>query len=194
MIDRGIIASYLLSPLSKKNNLENASQFELVKDSNSNRVKDLLLHNKIPVTLYGNLSTFCDTGKLFEMNGDVLKMITIKNYNVDLASLSDKKKLYDFAKEIYFDVKAPVNKSILDRTLLKLLKSPAIMAFRISTIFLSTDPHWLCDRLKLLLQQKQAGNNCKIFNGEIVALTQNILEYKCISIKQHRFLLLKCLN
>ena len=36
--DRGIIASYLLSPLSKITNSEKNTQFRLVKDFNSNRV------------------------------------------------------------------------------------------------------------------------------------------------------------
>ena len=49
--------------------------------------------------------TFRDTGKEFGIKGDLLKMITNKNYNVDLASLSDKKLMYDFAKEMHFDVK-----------------------------------------------------------------------------------------
>ena len=41
MIDTGILASYLMSPLSKITNPENTIQFKLVKDSNSNRVIDL---------------------------------------------------------------------------------------------------------------------------------------------------------
>ena len=68
----------------------------------------MLIHNKIPITLYNNLLTFRDTGKEFELKRDLLKMITNKNYNVDLASLSDKKEMYDFAKEMYFDVKPQV--------------------------------------------------------------------------------------
>ena len=63
MNDRGKIASYLLSPLSKITNLENTSQFKLVKDFYSNRVNDLLIHSSIPVTLFDNLLTFRDTGK-----------------------------------------------------------------------------------------------------------------------------------
>ena len=49
--DRGIIASYLLSPLSKITNPENTSQFKLVKVPDSNRVNDLLINKTIPVTL-----------------------------------------------------------------------------------------------------------------------------------------------
>ena len=47
--DRGAIASYLLSPLSKITNPGNTSHFRLIKDSNSNRVNALLIHNTIPV-------------------------------------------------------------------------------------------------------------------------------------------------
>ena len=90
MIDRGILASCLMTLLSKITNPENASQFKLVKDSSSNRVNDLLIHNTVPITLYKKLLTFRDTGKEFELTGDLLKMITNKNYIVDLACLSDK--------------------------------------------------------------------------------------------------------
>ena len=193
MNDRGIISSYLLSPLSKIFNPENSTQFKLVKDSNSNRVNDLLINKTIPITLYNNILTFRDTGKEFELKGNLLKMITNKNYNVDLANLQDKKLMYDFAKEMHFDTKALGNKSTRDRTLIKLLKSPSIMASGVSeTIFLSSDPIELCYRLKLLLQGKHAGNNSEKINNEIVAIIDKLIEYKCISKKQHKQILLKC--
>ena len=47
MNDRGILASYLLSPLSKVTKIEHTSQFKLVKDRNSNRVNDLLINKTI---------------------------------------------------------------------------------------------------------------------------------------------------
>ena len=63
MNDRGILAYYLMSPLSKITNPENASQFKLVKDHSSNRVNDLKINKTIPITLYGNILTFRDTGQ-----------------------------------------------------------------------------------------------------------------------------------
>ena len=54
-------------------------------------------------------------------------MATNKNHNVDLASLSGKKIIYHFAKEMNFNVKDPGNKSTRDRTLLKLLESPGTL-------------------------------------------------------------------
>ena len=139
--------------------------------------------------------TFRDTGREFELKGDLSKMITNKNYNVDLASLSDKKLMYDFAKEMHYDERNVGNKSIRDRKLIKLLNSPGLMASASGiskTIFLSSDPNELCDRLKLLLQEKQAGNNSDIFNQEIVAIDDKLLEYKCISKKQYKQILIKC--
>ena len=192
MNDRGILATYLMSPLSRITNPENSSQFKLVKDPSSNRVNDLKINKTIPITLYGNMLTFRDTNKQFELKGDLLEMITNSKFNVDLTSLSDKKLMYDFAKEMHFDPKASGNKSTRDRKLIKLLESPAIKASGITTIFLSENPNELCDRLKLLLQEKQAGNNSNIINDEIIAIIDKLLEYKCISKKQHKQILIKC--
>ena len=76
MNDRGILTSFLMSPVSKITNPENTSQFRLVKDPISNRVNDLLIKNKIPITLYGSMLTFRDTNKQFELTGGLLEMIT----------------------------------------------------------------------------------------------------------------------
>ena len=65
----------------------------------------MLIHNAIPLTLYDILLKFRDTVKKFDLKGDLLKKITNKSYNVDLASLSDKKFLYHFAKVMNFDDK-----------------------------------------------------------------------------------------
>ena len=195
MNDRGILATYLMSPLSKTTNPENSSQFKLVNDPNSNRVNDLKINKTIPITLYGNMLTFRDTNKQFELKGDLLEMITNSKFNVDLASLQDKKLMYDFAKEMHFDQKAVGKKSTRDRTLIKLLKSPGLMvsASGVSkTIFLSSDPNELCDRLTLLLQEKHARNNSDIIDQEIVAIVDKLLEYKCITKKQHKQILIKC--
>ena len=43
----------------------------------------------------------------------------------------------------------------------------------------------LCDDLKFLLQENQAGNNSKVINEEIVAKADQLLECKCIYTKQH---------
>ena len=98
--DSGIIASYLLSPLSKitDTETENTSQCKLVKASNSNKVNDLLKQKPILVTSFVSLLKFRNTSKIFELKEDLLKMITINKHN--LASLSDKNLLYEFAYEI----------------------------------------------------------------------------------------------
>ena len=59
-------------------------------------------------------------------------------------------------------------------------------------IILSSDPNELCNKSKVILQEKQAGNNSEITNEEIAAIVDKILEYKCISKKQHEQILIKC--
>ena len=122
-------------------------------------------------------------------------MITNSKYNVNLASLADEKLMYDFAKEMNFDLKAVGKKTTRDRTLMKLLESPGLLvsASGVSrTIFLSSDPDELCDRLKILIQEKHAGTNSDIINNEVVAKIDVFLKYKCISKKQHKQILIKC--
>ena len=75
---RGTLASNLMSPLTKITNLENTTQFKILKNRNSDRVNDLLIRSTLSITLHDNLFTFCDTGKMFELKGDLLKIITKK--------------------------------------------------------------------------------------------------------------------
>ena len=155
----------------------------------------MLLHNSLPILLHDNLLTFRDTSKVFELKGDLLKMITNKNYDVDLDNLSDKELMYEFAKEMHFDLKAVGKKSTRDRTFLNLLKSPGLLVFASGvskTIFLSSDPDKICDTLKLILEEKQAGSDFELINQKITALADKLLEYKCISKKQHKQILIKC--
>ena len=153
--------------------------------------------------MYVNFLTFRDTNKQFELEGDLLKLKTNKNYNVDHPSLWDENLRYDFAKKMIFDVKTMGNKSTRDRSLINFLISPAIMVFGLSssrrkksflktkTIFLSSTSNELCNRLRLFLREKQVGNNSEVIDEEIVAILDNLSEYKCICKKQHRQLLIK---
>ena len=48
--------------------------------------------------------------------------------------------------------------------------------------------------LSWLLEEKHAGNNSEMINEESVALFDKLLNYKCISTKQHKILLIEGLN
>ena len=92
-----------------------------------------------------------------------------------------------------YDTKSIGRRSIRHNSVVKILNSPAIMASAVSnTLILSSDPDELCDRLRLLLQEKHAGNNSDLINDEIVPIVDKLLEYKCISKKQHQQILIKC--
>ena len=193
MNDKGLIAPYLASSLVNLFKPENKSQFRLRKDHNSTKMNDFLIHGNIPITLFSNMITFRDTNKSFRLDGDLLKVITNYKFNADHSSPQDKKLIYEFAKEMNYDTKSTGRPSTRHTSFIKILESPAIMASGISkTIFLSSDPNELCDRLKLLLQEKHAGTNSETINQEIVAINDKLLEYKCISKKQHKQILIKC--
>ena len=152
-----------------------------------------LINEGIPVTRFSNMLLFRDSNKSFKLDGDLLETMTNYNFNVDHSNQQDRKLIYEFAREMNFNIKQKGNKSNRDKSIIRLLKSPSIMASGISKIlFLSSDPDKLCNRLKLLLQEKHAGNISNLINEEIVAIVDKLLEYKCIIKKQHNQILIKC--
>ena len=193
MNDKGLISPYLTSSLVNLFKPENKSQFKLKKDLNSSKINDFLINESIPITLFSNMLIFRDSNKSFKLDGDLLKVITNYKFNADHSNPQDKKLIYEFTKEMNFDIKKIGRPSTRDKSVKRLLDSPAIMASGISNIIiLSSDPDELCNRLKLLLQEIQAGNNSDLINQEIVAIVDKLLEYKCITKKQHKQILNKC--
>ena len=187
MNDKGMIAPYLTTSLVEVFKKDNKSQFRLRKDNNSTKMNNFLIHGTIPVTIFSNMITFRDSKKSFRLEEDLLKLITNHKFNADHSSPQDKKLIYEFAKEMNYDAKSTGRPSTRHTSIIKILESPAIMASGISkTKILPSDPNELCDRLKLLLQEKHAGNNSDIINDEIVAIVDKLLEYKCITKKQHK--------
>ena len=120
--------------------------------------------------------------------------MTIYDFNVDRSNPQDRKLFFEFVKEMKVNTKNTVRKHNRDRTLANFLKSSAIMASGFSMIFLPKNPNELRDRLKLILQEKQAGDNSDIIIEEIVAIVIILLDSKCIFTKQHKILVYKCLN
>ena len=193
MNDKGMIAPNLASSLVNLFKPENKSQFRLRKDPNSTKMNDFLIHGNIPITLFSNMLTFRDSNKSFRLEGDLLKVVTNYKFNAEYSSPQDKKLIYEFAKELNYDTKSTGRPSTRHTFIIKILESPAILASGISkTIILSSNPNELCDRLRLILQEKHAGINSDIINDEIVAIVDKLLEYKCISKKQHKQILIKC--
>ena len=134
---------------------ENKSQFKLRKDQNSIRMNDFLINGGTPVSLCSNMLTFRDSNKSFILDGDLLETITSYEFIVSHSNPKDQKLIYEFGKELNFDIRQKGRKSNRNISMIKLLKSPAIMASGISkTIFLSSVPDEIFNRLKLLLQKK----------------------------------------
>ena len=99
----------------------------------------------------------------------------------------DRKLIYKFGKELNFNFKQKGRKSNRDKSLIKLLKSPAIMASGFSiTNFLPSRLYDLCNRLTLIIQETQARNNSNIINEEIIAIVDKLIEDKCMSKKEHK--------
>ena len=100
----------------------------MIKDLSSTKTNDFLLHQKLPVTLYSKMLTFRDTDKSYKLDADLLATITNYKFKADHANLSDKKIIREIAKEMNFDNRNIGRPSTRDRSVIRLLNSPAIMA------------------------------------------------------------------
>ena len=110
-----MIAPYLASSLVNLFKPENKSQFRLKKDLNSTKMNDFLINGGIPVTLFSNMIIFRDTNKsfkLFKLEGDLFEAITNYDFNVDHSNQQDRKFIYEFAKEMNFNIKEKGKKAI----------------------------------------------------------------------------------
>ena len=112
MNDNGMISPYLASSLVNVFKPENKSQFRLIKDFSSTKINDFKLNKGIPVTLVSSLLIFRDSNKSFKLEGDVLEAITNYDFNVDHSNQQDRKLIYEFAKEMNFNIKEKGKKVI----------------------------------------------------------------------------------
>ena len=103
----------------------------------------------------------------------------------------DRKLIREFAEEMNFDIVNIGQKILVIDLLLNCLNHRLSWLLKSQIYFLLSDSNALCDRLRLLLQQKQAGNISKLFNEKNVALKDKILECQCITPIQDKKLFLK---
>ena len=123
------------------------------------------------ITIYGDKLVFTNSGEIFNLRDDVLKMIT--DYKFSATDSPDAKLIIDFMDEICFDVHGR-GKSLRDDNLIKnYFDKRAILASGLKrserTIFLSSNPNELWARLCLIIQEKQAGKDTTRFDDEITA-------------------------
>ena len=181
-----MIAPYLVFSLVNLFKPENNSQFILIKDHNLIGMKDFLMNGGIPFTLYSNMLTFRDGNKSFISDGDLLETMTKYDFNVSHANPQHQELIYEFGKEMNFDMKQKGQESNRDKSMTKIIKSPSLMVSALAVseaLFLSFHPYELCDRLKVILREKQAGKNSDLIKEEIVDIGDKLLEYKCLSNK-----------
>ena len=65
--------------------------------------------------------TFRDTNKTFKLEGDLLKVITNYKFNVDHSNQQDRKRIYEFAKEMNYDTKSTGRPSVRHNSVIRLL-------------------------------------------------------------------------
>ena len=91
---------------------------------------------------------------------------------------------------MHFDIHAN-GKSYRDKNLIKYYYDKrALPASGFQEIFfLSENPNELCNSIRLIIQEKQCGNDSNRFDSEIYAIIDEFLKYKYITPTEHKNLL-----
>ena len=151
MNDKGRIAPYLASSLVMLFKPEK-SLFRVIKDLNSTKMNEVLINGGIPVTLFSSMLTFTASNKSFKFDGDLLETMKNFDFNVSHSIPQDQRLIHEFGKEMDFNIRQKGRKCHGDKSLMKLIRSPAIMASGISTKVLPSHLNEVCERWKLLVQ------------------------------------------
>ena len=64
-----------------------------------------MINGDIPVTVFSNLLTFRDSNISFTLDGDLLETMTNYDFNVNHSNPKDQKLIYEFGKELNFNIK-----------------------------------------------------------------------------------------
>ena len=91
MIEKVMIAPYLVFSLINLFKPENERQYKLTQDRICVRMNDFLINGGIPIALYSNTLTFRDSSKSFILNGDLLETMTCYDFNVSRSNPKDQK-------------------------------------------------------------------------------------------------------
>ena len=133
MNDKGMIDPYLASSLVILFTPEHKSQFRIMKDLNSTKMNGFSINGGIPVTLFSIMLTFRASKKSFKVDGDLLETMTNYVFKVSFSNPKDQKLIYEFGKEMNFNKNQKRRKNDRDKSLIKIVKSPAIMASKFPT-------------------------------------------------------------
>ena len=183
----GIIQWSLITPKEKLLVLTNGSQFRLYHDPDSDKWNDLVMNGE-KVTKYDDKIFFKNSGKIFALRGDVLKLNTDDKFNT--TNSPDGKPIIEFMDEIRFDVHAR-GKNLRDKNLIKsnFQKSASLASWLKRSerpVFIPEKSNEIYDRLCLIMEEKQAEKDTTRFDDDIVAIIDELLEYKCINPIQHK--------
>ena len=101
MNDKGLIDSSILEVIIPANK----GQFRLTKDPDSTKRNDFFINENVPVTIFNKMLTFRDTNKVFKLEGDLYKVITNPQFNVDHSNKQNRQIIYEFGKEMKYKLK-----------------------------------------------------------------------------------------
>ena len=174
------VDSSIVKTVSNHLNDKNKSQFSLEPVEGSSRFFTINPHNPQQVLIKGSTMTF-QNGNTYYLNDPDLSNFITNTQHDKIKNIAVK---YNFLRDMNYDLNFGDIKS--NRyNFVKSMLQPQIGS-GLNFVFLPSDPDELVDQLKLLYFEKVGGNDNPMLSEQIIAITDKLLEYECITTNQHQ--------
>ena len=193
LVNSNTVDSSFVKTVSNLLNDNNKSQFSLEPMEGSSNLFTINPTDPQQVLIKGSTMTF-ENGNTYNLNDpDLSYFITNaqldtqpQNVNLIYSFLNDMKYNINYgdkkSKRYYF-IKDFINQFIYQHIPYQL--SQLGSGFN-QYVFLPSDPDELVDQLKLIVLEKVGGNDNPMFNEQIIAIADKLLQYQCITTNQHQ--------
>ena len=179
LVNSNQVDSSIVKTISNLLNDKNKSQFSLEPVEGYSNFFTINPVNPQIVQIKGSTMTF-QNGNSYNLNdSDLNYFITNTQFDKQFNNLDI---IYSFLQDMKYNIKKGDMKS--DRyNFIKDLLQPQIGS---GFVFLPSDPNELVDQLQLLYLEKVGGNDNLQLDEQIIAITDKLLEYECITTTEHQ--------
>ena len=189
LVNSNTVDSSIVKTVSNLLNDNNKSQFSLEPVEGSSNLFTINPSDPQQVLIKGSTMTF-QNGNSYNLNDpDLSYFITytqldkeLQNENLIHSFLNDMKYNLNYgdkkSKRYYFIKDLIIQYTYRDQQ--------SQLGSGLNFIFLPSDPDELVDQLKLLYFEKVGGNDNPMLSEQIIAITDKLLQYQCITTNQHQ--------
>ena len=183
LVNSNQVDSSIVTTVSNLPNDKKKSQFSLEPVEGDPNLFKINPTNSQEVIIKGLTLTYqnCNTNNSYDP--DLQYFITKTQFDREIQNVG---LIYTRLNNMQYNINIPGDQKSDRYNFIEALFQPQKGSVFNQYIFFPSDPDELVDQLKLIMLEKVGGKDNPQLNGQIVAITEKLLEYQCITTNQHQ--------